>query len=66
MSVFESTFDGWEELTSSVERCSEGIVIVGCVAIWCGRADFSTVGYITRGLETSSSGNEMYLRYLKD
>ena len=42
-----------------MERCSEGIVGMGYLAVWSGRADLSTVGYITRGLETSASGNEM-------
>ena len=41
-------FGGWEGLTSSVARCSEGIVGVGCVAVWSGRADFDTGGDILR------------------
>ena len=27
-----------------MERCSEGIVGVGCVAIWSGRVEFNTGG----------------------
>ena len=32
--------------TSSVERCSEGIVGVGCLVVWNGRADSSPVGWV--------------------
>ncbi len=34
--------------TSLVVRCSEGIVGVGCIAVWTGRADFDTGGDILR------------------
>ena len=52
--------DGWEEFTSSVERCSEGIVGGGYLVVWNGRVDLSTVGMgiLQRGLATSSSGNK--------
>ena len=38
--------DGWEEFTSSVERCSEGIVGREYLVVWNGRAEFSTVGRV--------------------
>ena len=38
--------DGWEDFTSSVERCSEGIVGGGYLVVWNGRVDLSTVGRV--------------------
>ena len=50
-------FDGWEEFTSLVERCSEGIVVWD-VAVSSGRANLDTRGIFYKRLEASSSGNK--------
>ena len=45
-------FDGWDGFTSSLVRCSEGIVVWD-VAVWSGRANFDTGGICYKRLKTS-------------